>query len=97
MADHLLCLDATGASELPARIMRVLIQRRVRLTSVTMSRLPDGGAWSAQLHVDAGDQAEVELLVKRLNRIVDVLRVRWMDDGRNGARAVGRTSSTATT
>jgi acetolactate synthase regulatory subunit len=40
-----------------------------------MARQPGSGGWSIRLVVDVAEENQAELLVKRLNRVVDVIRV----------------------
>jgi acetolactate synthase regulatory subunit len=75
MADHLLRVETTSSDQVPARITRLLAQRRVPVRSLRMARRPGDHAWSIHLIVGLTEQAEVELLVKRLNRVVDVICV----------------------
>jgi acetolactate synthase regulatory subunit len=75
MAERLLLVETTSSDEVPARIARLLAQRRVRVGSLHMARQPGSGVWSIQLVVDVTDENQAELLVKRLNRVVDVICV----------------------
>jgi acetolactate synthase small subunit len=75
MADRLLLVETTGSDEVPTRITRLLAQRRMQVSSLHMARRPDDRAWSVRLVVDVADENQAELLVKRLNRIIDVIRV----------------------
>jgi acetolactate synthase regulatory subunit len=75
MADHLLQVETTSSAEVPTRITRLLAQRRMRVRGLHMARRPSDDAWSIQLVVDVPDENQAELLVKRLNRLVDVIRV----------------------
>jgi acetolactate synthase small subunit len=75
MADRLLWVETTSSDDVPARITRLLVQRRTRITSFHMARGPGDGAWSIQLVVDVTGTAQAELLVKRLSRLIDVIRV----------------------
>ena len=75
MADRLLLMETTSSDAVPARITQLLAQRRMRVGSLHMARRPGDGTWSIQLVVDLADESQAELLVKRLNRLVDVIRV----------------------
>ena len=75
MADRLLLVETTSSDEIPARIIRMLTQRRTQIVSLHMARRHNGGAWFIQLVVDVTGENEIELLVKRLNRLVDVISV----------------------
>jgi acetolactate synthase small subunit len=75
MADRLLLVETTGSDQIPTRIAGLLAQRRMQVSSLQMARLPGDGAWSVRLVVDVTDENQAELLVKRLNRIIDVVRV----------------------
>ncbi|WAX58484.1 hypothetical protein M6B22_06890 [Jatrophihabitans cynanchi] len=75
MTERLLLVETTGSDEVPARITRLLAQRRVRLASAYVTRRTDDDGWAVQLVVDVTGDDEVSLLVKRLNRLIDVVRV----------------------
>ncbi|MGH3246884.1 MAG: ACT domain-containing protein [Trebonia sp.] len=75
MTEHSLRVETTSSDEVPARITRLLAQRRVPVRSLRMARRPGDRAWSIHLVVGLTEQTEVELLVKRLNRLIDVTRV----------------------
>jgi acetolactate synthase small subunit len=47
----------------------------MQVSSLHMARGPGDRAWSVRLVVDVADENQAELLVKRLNRIIDVVRV----------------------
>lgn len=79
MSVHLLSVDATGSDEVPARLTRLLAQRHVQLMCVHMTRRAQTGAWSVQLLVDLHRPTELDLLIKRLNRVIDVVRVRHLE------------------
>jgi acetolactate synthase I/III small subunit len=81
VVDRLLCVEATASSVVPRRITGLLAQRRMPVSSMHMSRRPEDGSWYIQLVVDLADASEVDLLVKRLNRVVDVVRVLVPDVG----------------
>jgi acetolactate synthase small subunit len=81
MAERLLLVETTSSDQVPARIARLLAQRRVQVGSLHMARQPGGGAWSIRLVVDVTDENQAELLVKRLNRVVDVIRVIDTEEG----------------
>ena len=75
MANRVLRVEATSSDEVPARITGLLAQRRTQVSSLHMARRLGDGAWSIQLVVDVTDDNQATLLVKRLNRIVDVIYV----------------------
>jgi acetolactate synthase small subunit len=75
MAERLLLVETTSSDGVPARIAHLLAQRRVRVGSLHMTRQPGSGRWSIRLVVDVAEENQAELLVKRLNRVVDVVRV----------------------
>jgi acetolactate synthase small subunit len=75
MAERLLLVETTSSDGVPARIAQLLAQRRVRVGSLHMARQPGSGVWSIRLVVDVTEENQAELLVKRLNRVVDVIRV----------------------
>ena len=75
MVHRLLCVEATASSKVPTRISGLLAQRQVPVIGMHMNRRPEDGSWYIQLVVDLADADEEELLVKRLDRIVDVVRV----------------------
>jgi acetolactate synthase regulatory subunit len=75
MADHWVRVETTSSDDVPARITRLLAQRRMRVRALHMSRRPGDDGWAIQVIVDMADHTEVELLVKRLNRLIDVIRV----------------------
>ena len=81
MANLVLRVEATSSDEVPARITGLLAQRRTQVSSLHMARRLGDGAWSIRLVVDVADDNQATLLVKRLNRIVDVIRVVDRDTG----------------
>jgi acetolactate synthase small subunit len=81
MADRVVRVEATSSDEVPARITGLLAQRRMQVSSLHMARRLGDGAWSIQLTVTVADDNQAKLLVKRLNRLVDVVRVVDPDAG----------------
>ncbi|WP_033295443.1 ACT domain-containing protein [Amycolatopsis jejuensis] len=89
MPAHVLSLIATDAHAVPARVCSLLAQRRVAVDSMQISRLPGAPAWWIQLGLRPGEDRDFELLIKRMNRLVDVVKVVGITgDGNHWRQAV---------
>jgi acetolactate synthase I/III small subunit len=75
VAEHLLSVVATDTSVVPARVCGLLAQRNIAVSSIQMVKPAGGAYWCIQLVVCLGPEESVELVVKRLNRLVDVVKV----------------------
>lgn len=80
MHDHLICLTATDNRAVLARLSVVLVQRQAAIVTMQFSWLPDTRSWRIQLVVRVASDRERELLVKRLNRLVDITKVIQLPD-----------------
>jgi acetolactate synthase-1/3 small subunit len=75
MPEHLLAVVAAPGRDVPAHVTGLLMPLDVEVVGMQLSHPPGSDLWWIQLSVRAPSPARVELLVKRLNRLVDVLRV----------------------
>jgi acetolactate synthase small subunit len=66
---------ATDSRWVPARICGMLAQRNIELRSIEMTGPGDGRFWRIQLAVSVSGRDEIGLLVRRLNRLIDVVEV----------------------
>lgn len=79
MVEHLLSVLGTDSRTLPARVCGLLAQRNIPVSSVQMAKPVGSQHWWIQLVVCVDSTTEVQLVVNRLNRLVDVVKV--SDDG----------------
>ena len=75
MLERVLSVVAAGDRRVPSRICALLAQRVVTISSIKMSHNPATSRWIIELVACIEDDADLELLVKRLDRLVDVLEV----------------------
>ena len=75
MPDYVICLLATSATSVPSRICTLLAQRQVKLVSLQVSRSHEREGWLVQLAVTLDKPAELDLLISRLDRLIDVVAV----------------------
>ncbi len=75
MYNRLICLLAADAQTVPARVCGLLVQRQVDVGSIQMSRTPDRRYWWVQLFVRLEYDDHIQLLVKRISRLIDVMAV----------------------
>lgn len=75
MVEHLLCVIASDARAVPARVCGLLAQRSVEVSSIQMAKPAGSTRWWIQLVVCLDRNGDVELVVKWLNRLVDVVKV----------------------
>jgi acetolactate synthase-1/3 small subunit len=73
--DRLICFLAADALTVPARVCGLLAQRQVDVGSIQMSRTPDRRLWWVQLFVRLEYVDHIQLLVKRISRLIDVIAV----------------------
>ena len=78
MPTCMLAIEGYGDSHLLREIVSTLSQRRVDIR--TLSAVLDADLTRVHLEVEVGDAHEAELVVKRLNRIVSVVKVTLNDD-----------------
>lgn len=81
MSEHLLAVVAGPGRDVPARVTGLLMPFDVEVIGMQLSHPPDSELWWIQLSVRVASSARLELLVKRLNRLVDVLRVVALEPG----------------
>ncbi|WP_394617319.1 ACT domain-containing protein [Lentzea sp. JNUCC 0626] len=74
MHEHLICLTAADDHRALARLSAMLVQRKATITTMQFSRQPDSKSWWIQLIVRVESERERELVVKRLNRLVDIIK-----------------------
>jgi acetolactate synthase I/III small subunit len=82
MPAHLLAVVAGPGRDVPSRVAGLLLPSDIDVIGMQFSRPPGSGLWWIQLTVDVPSLERLELLTKRLNRLVDVLKVRTLTDPR---------------
>ena len=75
MPDYLLAVVTCPGRGVPARVAGLLLPTDIEITGMQFSHPPDSEAWWIQLAVRTPSAERLELLTKRLNRLVDVVRV----------------------
>ncbi|MEW2507768.1 hypothetical protein AB0878_45640 [Amycolatopsis sp. NPDC047767] len=75
MSEHLLAVTASPGRHVPARIAGLVLPSDIEVSGLQFSRPPGPKLWWIQMTVRVPCQERLELLVKRLNRLVEVLRV----------------------
>ena len=75
MVEHLLWVLASDSDQVPTRICGLLAHRNIATTSIQMTRSTGSPHWLIQLVVSVGSAAEIEFVAKRLNRLIDVVKV----------------------
>jgi acetolactate synthase regulatory subunit len=87
VVEHLLCMLGTDSIRLPSSICGLLAQRNIAASSIHMTKPSGSDHWWVQLVVSVDSTAEAELVVKRLDRLVDVVNV-WLCANRPGLIAL---------
>jgi len=80
MRSHTLQLTTTASPTAPARVLALCAQRGVDVGGIHADRLDRESAWRIELGVTVDDEAALELLICRLNRLVDVIDLRLLDE-----------------
>jgi len=75
MMERLLRVTIANDPAAPSRICGLLAQRGVVADSIQMVRGPAAGSWIVQLVVSADNEADLNLVSQRLNRLVSVVSV----------------------
>lgn len=75
MLERVLSLVAVDDRRVPSRICGLLAQRVVTISSIQMTHDHAASQWTIQLVACVANEFELELLIKRLERLVDVLTV----------------------
>jgi len=75
LLERVLSLVAVDDRRVPTRICGLLAQRVVTISSIQMIHDHAASQWAIQLVACVENELELELLIKRLNRLVDVLEV----------------------
>jgi acetolactate synthase-1/3 small subunit len=75
MSEHLLAVLAGPGRDVPARVAGMVLPWDIVVVGMQFSHPPDSTLWSIQLAVSVSSERRLELLTKRLNRLVDVRRV----------------------
>ena len=75
MLERVLSLVAVDDRRVPSRICGLLAQRVVTISSIQMTHDHAASQWDIRLVACVENQLELELLIKRLDRLVDVLKV----------------------
>lgn len=75
MLERMLSLVAVDDRRVPTRICGLLAQRVVTIKSIQMTHDRAAAKWTIQLVACVENELELELLIKRLDRLVDVLEV----------------------
>ncbi|NIH87113.1 hypothetical protein [Amycolatopsis granulosa] len=88
MQEHLLAVVAGPGSDVPARVTGLLLPSDVDIVGMQFSHPPDSQLWWIQLAVRVPSPDRLELLTKRLNRLVAVLRVVTLEPGGHRRQSV---------
>jgi acetolactate synthase-1/3 small subunit len=75
MPEQLLAVVAAPGREVAARVAGLCMPSDIEITGMQFSHPPESDLWWIQLTVRVPSAQRLELLTKRLNRLVDVLRV----------------------
>jgi len=75
MPEHLLAVVAGPGRDVPARVAGLRLPSDIEITGMQCNRAQEPSGWWIQLAVRVRSAQHLELLIKRLNRLVDVLRV----------------------
>lgn len=75
MTKHFLTLAAAGGPVLPSRVCSLLAQRSVNLVAIAARREASTGHWLVELELEDQSAQELEVLQRRLERLIDVYRV----------------------
>lgn len=75
MVERLLCVLGTDSRILPARVCGLLAQRNIPVTSIQMTKPVGSQHWWIRLVVLVESTTDVQLVVNRLDRLVDVIKV----------------------
>jgi acetolactate synthase-1/3 small subunit len=75
MSEHLISVLAGPGRDVPARAAGLRLPMDVEIVSMQVSHPPDSNMWWIQLAVRVPATERLELLTKRLNRLVDVHQV----------------------
>ncbi|MGB3481853.1 MAG: hypothetical protein WBB07_06485 [Mycobacterium sp.] len=87
MNEHQLVVLAGPGRDVPGRIATMLLPLDIEITEMAFTRAPATDGWHAQLTVRTPSGRGVELLDKRLNRLIDVHRVVHLpNDSHRGPR-----------
>lgn len=86
VSEHQLCMLTSDSLMIPTRVCNLLAARKISVDSVQMTKLAGSSRWWIQLVVRVAEPDDVELLVKRLNRLIDVIKVIDITAGPNHQR-----------
>jgi acetolactate synthase small subunit len=75
LLERVLSLVAVDDRRVPTRICGLLAQRVVTISSIQIIHDQAASQWTIQLVACVENDLELELLIKRLDRLVDVLEV----------------------
>jgi acetolactate synthase small subunit len=75
LLERVLSVVAVDDRRVPSRICGLLAQRVVTVSSIQMTHDRATSQWTIQLVACVENARELELLIKRLDRLVDVLEV----------------------
>lgn len=75
MPEHLLAVVACPGRQVLARVAGLVLPSGIEIMGMQCSHPPGSGLWWIQLTVRVSSREGLELLTKRLNRLVDVRRV----------------------
>lgn len=75
MSEHVISVLAGPGRDVPARAAGLRLPMDVEIVSMQVSHPPDSNMWWIQLAVRVPATERLELLTKRLNRLVDVHQV----------------------
>jgi acetolactate synthase small subunit len=75
LLERVLSLIAVDDRRVPTRICGLLAQRVVTISSIQMTHDRAASRWTIRLVAYVETELELELLIRRLNRLVDVLEV----------------------
>lgn len=75
MLERVLSVIAVDDRRVPSRICGLLAQRVVTISSIQMTHDHAASQWTIQLVACVENELELELLIKRFDRLVDVLEV----------------------
>lgn len=75
MPEYLIAVVAGQGRQVLAQVAGLLLPPSIEIVGMQCSHPPDSGLWGIQLTVRVSSRDGLELLTKRLNRLIDVRRV----------------------
>lgn len=75
MIERAIRITSSAADSVPLRICSLLVQRRIAVRNVQMSRSPQTERWMIDLVVRLESIDKLSLVLRQLDRLVDVVQI----------------------